>query len=59
MQLGIYIIAAAIMAFVAVPVISTLPQPFSVIGLLIATLAFPVITVWLLQEEAHENQHSS
>jgi len=59
MPLGIYIIASAILAFVAVPVLSTLPEPFSVIGLLIATLVFPVITVWLLQEEAHEGQHSS
>ncbi len=56
MPIGVYIIALAAAALLAIPLLTYLPEPFSLIGLLVLTVAFPIIVVWLLQMEVRKNQ---
>ena len=51
MQKGMLIIALAAFAFAAVPLSSILPQPLSAVFLAATTLAFPFLSLWLLQTE--------
>ncbi len=56
MRKGIFVIASAAVGFIAVPLISALPEPISTLTLLATTAIYPFFMVWVLQEEARRNQ---
>ncbi len=56
MPIGVYIIVLAVAALLAIPILTYLPEPFSLIGLVALTVAFPFVVVWLLQMEVRKNQ---
>ncbi len=56
MTVRFYILGLAAAALIAIPVLTYLPEPLSLLILLILTLIFPFVVVWLLQWEMRKNQ---